>query len=84
MNNPINRPANAPSNWVMNVVLEHGRVNYRYNLRGRPERVDDPCRCAQCIMFERPELTVGPPVQVHKSFPKELLEEKGYVGLYRE
>lgn len=83
MNGPMIRPEGVPAGWFCNALKKHGIVEYRYNSRGRVEKMDGPCKCSKCIRAEHFELSEGPPVQVHRGFPVELLEKKGYVGMYR-
>lgn len=82
MNGPMIRLPNVPDGWFCNAHTEHGKVDYRYNSRGRVEKMDGPCMCSACIRQRNPNLREGTPVSVHVDWSEEVLKEKGYVGLY--
>lgn len=83
MNGPMDRPVDAPDDWFCNVRGEHGKTEYLYNRKGRIEKVQGPCMCSACVREQCPGLREGKPVSGHPDWPQGLLEEKGYVGLYK-
>lgn len=72
-----------PDNWLCNTHTEHNKEIWRYNSRGRAERVEIDCRCKDCIKKDISDVITGAPVQVHEEYPSTVLTEMGYIGLYK-